>query len=72
MDIATVREVAPIARRLGVDTFILDDGWQAISGDWQPDSPQYPEPRYDGTPGRSSRRASRTRGSRPSARRSPR
>ncbi len=51
MDIATVREVAPLARRLGVDTFILDDGWQAISGDWQPDSPDHPEPRYDGTPG---------------------
>lgn len=51
MDIATVREVAPIARRLGVETFILDDGWQARSGDWQPDSPQYPEPRWDGTPG---------------------
>ncbi len=45
MDIATVREVAPIARDLGVDTFVLDDGWQAASGDWQPDSPQYPEPR---------------------------
>ena len=45
MNIATVREVAPIARRLGVETFILDDGWQARSGDWYPDSPQYPEPR---------------------------
>ena len=27
------------ARALGVETFVLDDGWQAISGDWQPDSP---------------------------------
>lgn len=51
MDLATIREVAPIARRLGIETFILDDGWQARSGDWQPDSPQYPEPRYDGQPG---------------------
>jgi hypothetical protein len=51
MDLETVREVAPIARRLGVETFILDDGWQARSGDWQPDSPQYPEPRWDGDPG---------------------
>lgn len=51
MNLATVKEVAPIARRLGVDTFILDDGWQAISGDWQPDSPQYPEPRWDGSRG---------------------
>jgi Melibiase len=50
MDIETVREVAPIARRLGVETFILDDGWQARSGDWQPDSPEYPEPRWDGDP----------------------
>src|SRR3954470_14456405 len=45
MDYATVQAVAPIARRLGVDTFVLDDGWQAASGDWEPDSPQYPEPR---------------------------
>src|SRR4051794_17822550 len=45
MDLATVQQVAPLARRLGVDTFVLDDGWQAASGDWQPDSPQYPEPR---------------------------
>jgi alpha-galactosidase len=45
MDFATVRQVAPIARRLGVETFVLDDGWQAASGDWQPDSPQHPEPR---------------------------
>jgi len=50
LDLATIREVAPIARRLGVETFILDDGWQARSGDWQPDSPQFPEPRYDGSP----------------------
>jgi hypothetical protein len=49
MDHATVVEVADVARRLGVETFILDDGWQARSGDWQPDSPQYPEPRWDGT-----------------------
>ena len=51
MDLATVQQIAPLARRMGVDTFILDDGWQARSGDWQPDSPQYPEPRWDGTPG---------------------
>jgi hypothetical protein len=50
MDLATVKEVAPIARRLGIETFILDDGWQARSGDWQPDSPQFPEPRWDGSP----------------------
>ena len=50
MDLDTVREVASIARRLGVETFILDDGWQARSGDWRPDSPEYPEPRWDGSP----------------------
>ena len=44
-DIAAVRELAPIAKRLGVETFVLDDGWQARSGDWCPDSPQCPEPR---------------------------
>ncbi|HEX8066053.1 MAG TPA: alpha-galactosidase [Thermoleophilaceae bacterium] len=44
-DIAAVRALAPIARRLGVETFVLDDGWQARSGDWCPDSPQCPEPR---------------------------
>ena len=51
MNMGTVEEVAPIARRLGVETFILDDGWQARSGDWQPDSPEFPEPRWDGRQG---------------------
>jgi Melibiase len=50
MDIATVRDTAPVARRLGIETFVLDDGWQARSGDWEPDSPEFPEPR--GTPPR--------------------
>jgi len=50
MDYATVLATAPRAKALGVDTFILDDGWQAISGDWYPDSPQHPEPRWNGTP----------------------
>jgi hypothetical protein len=44
-NIAAVRELAPIAKRLGVETFVLDDGWQARSGDWCPDSPNCPEPR---------------------------
>ena len=51
LDIDVIREIAPKARRLGIETFILDDGWQARSGDWQPDSPEYPEPRWDGEPG---------------------
>jgi hypothetical protein len=50
MNFEAVQAVAPIARRLGVDTFVLDDGWQAISGDWYPDSPDHPEPRWNGDP----------------------
>ncbi|MEA2308595.1 MAG: alpha-galactosidase [Thermoleophilaceae bacterium] len=49
-DIEVVKEMAPLAKRLGVETFVLDDGWASRDGDWQPDSPQYPEPRWDGTP----------------------
>ena len=49
-NIAAVRELAPIAKRLGVETFVLDDGWQARSGDWCPDSPQCPEPRAASEP----------------------
>lgn len=37
--------LADAARDLGIDTFILDDGWQAASGDWCPDSDACPEPR---------------------------
>jgi hypothetical protein len=48
--LAMVKSVADTARGLGADTFVLDDGWQARSGDWEPDSPQFPEPR--GTPPR--------------------
>ena len=50
MNLEMIERVAPLARRLGVETFILDDGWQNISGDWQPTSAEYPEPRWDGTP----------------------
>ena len=45
MNLAEVRRQAEVAKRLGVDVFILDDGWQARSGDWCPDSPTCPEPR---------------------------
>ncbi|MGH9085058.1 MAG: alpha-galactosidase, partial [Acidimicrobiales bacterium] len=34
-----------VARRLGVETFVFDDGWQARSGDWCADSSTCPEPR---------------------------
>ena len=50
MDFAEVKRQAAVAQKLGVDTFILDDGWQAISGDWCPDSPQCPEPRNGDDP----------------------
>jgi hypothetical protein len=49
MTIGRVREIAPIARALGVETFVLDDGWQAISGDWCPESPQCPDQTGDVT-----------------------
>jgi hypothetical protein len=45
MDLAEVQRQAAIAKRLGVDYFVLDDGWQARSGDWCPDSPACPESR---------------------------
>jgi hypothetical protein len=45
MDLAEVRRQAAVAKRLGIDVFVLDDGWQARSGDWCPDSPTCPEPR---------------------------
>jgi hypothetical protein len=49
-----ILETAPLARRLGIETFILDDGWQARSGDWEPDCGTVPgapntDPRWDGT-----------------------
>ena len=51
MNLAAVERDAPKARALGIETFILDDGWQAASGDWEPDSPEHPEPRWDHVPG---------------------
>ena len=50
MNFETIQAVLPKARRLGIETFILDDGWMAISGDWFPDCPDHPEPRWDGNP----------------------
>ena len=53
--------VADSARRLGVDTFVLDDGWQASSGDWHPDSPAVPRAAQHAAalPGRDVRRRPR-------------
>ncbi len=50
MDFETLKQVAPIARELGVEVFVLDDGWQNASGDWDPSSPERPDPRWDGDP----------------------
>jgi hypothetical protein len=47
MDYATVQQDAPIARRLGVETFVLDDGWSSVHGDWQPDRSRYPDDTFD-------------------------
>jgi hypothetical protein len=44
-DLKTIQQIAPTARRMGADVFTLDDGWQAASGDWYPDSPEHREPR---------------------------
>ncbi len=49
-----IEEVAPKAKALGIETFILDDGWQARSGDWEPDCGDTPgepntDPRWDGS-----------------------
>lgn len=52
MDMAETIRQADVARQLGVETFILDDGWQAASGDWCPDSPDCPEPRTGKFPDR--------------------
>ena len=42
MNYETVLEVAPIAKRLGVETFILDDGWQADIGGLDTGLPRRP------------------------------
>jgi hypothetical protein len=50
VDFERFQSLAAAAREMGVDTFIFDDGWQAASGDWCPDSADCPEPRWDGSP----------------------
>ena len=56
MSYAVVQEVAPKAKALGIETFILDDGWQAKSGEWFPDckdeatGEEHLEPRHDADP----------------------
>jgi alpha-galactosidase len=54
MDFAETQRQAAIAAEIGIETFILDDGWQARSGDWCPDSvsadPACQEPRHTANP----------------------
>ena len=52
VDLAELRRQLAVAQRLGVETFVLDDGWQARSGDWCPDSEACPEPRAGRLPPR--------------------
>jgi len=50
VDHARFLKLADAAEQMGVETFIFDDGWQARSGDWCPDSPGCPEPRRGTSP----------------------
>ena len=52
VNFARFQPLAAAAREMGVETFILDDGWQARSGDWCPDSAACPEPRAPRFPDR--------------------
>ena len=52
IDFARFQPLAAAAREMGVETFILDDGWQARSGDWCPDSAACSEPRAPRFPDR--------------------
>lgn len=38
MDLATFKVILETAKRIGIETFIFDDGWQGRSGDWCPDA----------------------------------
>lgn len=38
MDFATFLVQLETAKKIGIETFIFDDGWQARSGDWCPDA----------------------------------
>lgn len=39
---AVFDRLAPIAEAMGVETFVLDDGWQKYNGDWTPDPDRWP------------------------------
>jgi hypothetical protein len=49
MDFGEFERQLVVAKQIGIETFIFDDGWQARSGDWCPDSestdPACAEPR---------------------------
>ena len=50
MSYEMIKLVAPKAKAMGIETFILDDGWQAKSGEWFPDCPDHREPRAEEDP----------------------
>jgi hypothetical protein len=54
MDFAQFLTELAVASQIGIETFIFDDGWQARSGDWCPDSvsddPACAEPRQGTDP----------------------
>lgn len=43
VDIQRFHQLWPVAKALGVETFVLDDGWQKYNGDWRPDPERYPD-----------------------------
>jgi hypothetical protein len=49
-----LRKQVDAAKRLGIETFMLDDQWQGgaggESGDWQWDPARFPDANHDGTP----------------------
>ncbi|MFN2615019.1 MAG: hypothetical protein ABR552_09440, partial [Actinomycetota bacterium] len=52
MSYSRMMQILPTLQQMGVETFVFDDGWQAASGDWCPDSPGCPEPRAGTDPAR--------------------
>ena len=38
-----MEEEIEIARRMGVDVFVIDTGWYENTGDWETDSPRFPD-----------------------------
>jgi melibiase-like protein len=41
VNFSVFQRLLPIAKALGVETFVFDDGWQRYNGDWSPDPARY-------------------------------